>query len=176
LLKPFGSPRKSPLLGRTKTDWVCLDCELMPWSAKAQALLKDQYAAVGAAASAALDEVVGVLEQANGNAADVSTLLVGIAIVARWPTVRSRIQQYCWPVDDVGDLKLAHFISWRQKGRYMWTNLTMHMETFVASARRATLEHGYDDLLPPLLIELWTSPTPPAGGWNSVWRTHRSRW
>ena len=32
------------------TDWVCLDCELMPWSAKAQELLRSQYAAVGAAA------------------------------------------------------------------------------------------------------------------------------
>ena len=32
------------------TNWVCLDCELMPWSAKAQELLKTQYAAVGAAA------------------------------------------------------------------------------------------------------------------------------
>ncbi len=31
------------------TDWVCLDCELMPWSAKAQELLRQQYAAVGAA-------------------------------------------------------------------------------------------------------------------------------
>ncbi len=29
------------------TDWICLDAELMPWSAKAQALIKDQYAAVG---------------------------------------------------------------------------------------------------------------------------------
>src|ERR1700674_2554526 len=29
------------------TDWVCLDCELMPWSVKAQALLLHQYAAVG---------------------------------------------------------------------------------------------------------------------------------
>jgi protein phosphatase len=29
------------------TDWVCLDCELMPWSAKAQELLREQYAAVG---------------------------------------------------------------------------------------------------------------------------------
>ena len=36
------------------TDWVCLDCELMPWSAKAQELLQHQYAAVGAAARAAL--------------------------------------------------------------------------------------------------------------------------
>ena len=34
------------------TDWVCLDAELMPWSVKAQTLVKDQYASVGAAASA----------------------------------------------------------------------------------------------------------------------------
>src|SRR5262249_28750765 len=26
------------------TTWVCLDCELMPWSAKAQELLRTQYA------------------------------------------------------------------------------------------------------------------------------------
>ena len=46
------------------TDWVCLDAELMPWSAKAQALLKDQYASVGAAAGAALPEVEKALKMA----------------------------------------------------------------------------------------------------------------
>lgn len=46
------------------TDWVCLDAELMPWSAKAQALLKDQYASVGAAASGALPEVERALQLA----------------------------------------------------------------------------------------------------------------
>ena len=35
-----------------ETDWLLLDCELMPWSAKAQELLREQYAAVGAAARA----------------------------------------------------------------------------------------------------------------------------
>ncbi|OGX90146.1 polynucleotide kinase-phosphatase, partial [Hymenobacter coccineus] len=35
------------------TDWVCLDAELLPWSAKAQELVKTQYAAVAAAATAA---------------------------------------------------------------------------------------------------------------------------
>ena len=29
------------------TDWLCLDAELMPWSAKAQELITKQYAAVG---------------------------------------------------------------------------------------------------------------------------------
>src|SRR5213082_2673322 len=46
-----------------KTDWLCLDCELMPWSAKAQELLKQQYSAVGAAARAAVADEVAVLEQ-----------------------------------------------------------------------------------------------------------------
>ena len=36
------------------TGWACLDCELMPWSAKAQELLRSQYAAVGAAGRASL--------------------------------------------------------------------------------------------------------------------------
>jgi protein phosphatase len=36
------------------TDWVCLDCELLPWSAKASSLIREQYAAVGAAARASL--------------------------------------------------------------------------------------------------------------------------
>jgi protein phosphatase len=34
---------------RFETVWVALDCELMPWSAKAQALLLDQYAPVAVA-------------------------------------------------------------------------------------------------------------------------------
>src|SRR5204863_9818324 len=46
------------------TKWICLDCELMPWSAKAQELLKTQYAAVGAAGQAALPRAVATLAQA----------------------------------------------------------------------------------------------------------------
>jgi len=41
-------------LDEFNTGWLCLDCELMPWSAKAQELLKQQYAAVGASAQATL--------------------------------------------------------------------------------------------------------------------------
>src|SRR5579871_5941480 len=51
------------------TTWVCLDCELMPWSAKAQELLKMQYAAVGAAGQASLPRAVALLEQAAGRLA-----------------------------------------------------------------------------------------------------------
>ena len=58
-----------------ETDWVCLDCELMPWSAKAQELLRQQYAAVGAAARAALPPAVAALEQAAARGVDVGELL-----------------------------------------------------------------------------------------------------
>ena len=34
---------------RFETDWICLDCELMPWSAKAKALLRQQYGPVATA-------------------------------------------------------------------------------------------------------------------------------
>src|SRR6185295_5394269 len=47
------------------TDWFCIDCELMPWSAKAQDLIKSQYASVGSAGSASLKEVANTLTKAN---------------------------------------------------------------------------------------------------------------
>jgi len=46
---------KAGLYSELGTDWVVLDCELMPWSAKAQDLIRQQYAAVGAAGGASLD-------------------------------------------------------------------------------------------------------------------------
>src|SRR5262249_13043512 len=52
------------------TDWMCLDCELMPWSAKAQELLRAQYAAVGAASRAALRDSVSLLERAAARGAE----------------------------------------------------------------------------------------------------------
>jgi protein phosphatase len=41
------------LWDRLETDWLCLDAELMPWSAKAQALIDSQYRPVGEAGIAA---------------------------------------------------------------------------------------------------------------------------
>ena len=49
---------------RFETDWVCLDAELLPWSAKAQGLLREQYAPVATAAHAALDGAITATEAA----------------------------------------------------------------------------------------------------------------
>jgi protein phosphatase len=93
-----------------KTDWICLDCELMPWSAKAQELLKQQYAAVGASARAALADEMGALKQATSRGLDVGELLAHTA--AREQMVNDYVaayRRYCWSVDSVSDLKLAPF-------------------------------------------------------------------
>lgn len=57
-----------------RTDWAVLDCELMPWSAKAQELIRGQYAAVGAAARGALSQVADVLRRAEERGAPVDGL------------------------------------------------------------------------------------------------------
>jgi protein phosphatase len=92
------------------TDWVCLDCELMPWSAKAQELLRQQYASVGTASRAALGEVVAILEPVIARDAEYGVLLdycKGRAdMVGQYVEAYRR---YCWPVHSVADLKLAPF-------------------------------------------------------------------
>ncbi len=93
------------------TDWVCLDAELMPWSAKAQSLIKDQYASVGAAASAALPEVERVLQLAfNRGISDAEPFLNNTQIksssIKKYVTA---YQNYCWPVNSMDDYKLAPF-------------------------------------------------------------------
>ena len=100
----------SGLWDEFKTGWLCLDCELMPWSAKAQELLKHQYAAVGASAHASLGAEVSALEQAAARGLDVSELLT--STVSRRQLVDDYIEayrRYCWPVNSVNDLKLAPF-------------------------------------------------------------------
>jgi protein phosphatase len=97
------------LFDELATDWLLLDCELMPWSAKAQQLLREQYAAVGAAGRAALAESVTALAQASARdgAAELATTFRGrLDDVARYTDAYRR---YCWPVDQVTDLKLAPF-------------------------------------------------------------------
>ncbi|NML39396.1 polynucleotide kinase-phosphatase [Chitinophaga sp. G-6-1-13] len=93
-----------------QTDWVCLDCELMPWSAKAQALLQQQYAAVGTAASQALPAVTAALEQAVRNNVPAQLLLEKYN--SRQQQVTDYVaayRQYCWPVHKLEDYKLAPF-------------------------------------------------------------------
>jgi protein phosphatase len=92
------------------TNWVCLDCELMPWSAKAQELLVDQYAPVGVAATTSLGLTAAAVKQAIGRGVDLQTMLDDLerrqAAASKYVEAYGR---YCWPVNGVNDLRVAPF-------------------------------------------------------------------
>jgi protein phosphatase len=93
------------------TDWLVLDCELLPWSAKAGELLRGQYAPVAAAATTALGAAAGLLDAAAARGvAGAGELLAGVrdrrALAGRFADAYRR---YCWPVESIADLRLAPF-------------------------------------------------------------------
>jgi polynucleotide kinase-phosphatase len=55
-------------------DWVLLDAEVLPWSLKADQLLRDQYASVGAAARAVMPPALAALAAAEARGVDVGEL------------------------------------------------------------------------------------------------------
>ncbi len=91
------------------TDWVLLDAELMPWSAKALGMINEQYLSTAVAAansanmllnalstSATPDELLPLREKAQRqklNAEGLEKVVAG----------------YCWPVNSVEDYRVAPF-------------------------------------------------------------------
>ena len=92
------------------TSWLLFDAELMPWSAKAGQLLRDQYAATGAAAGAALPAAVSVLSAAAARGLPVDGLLERTgARASNAVAFNAAYQRYCWPVDGLDGVRLAPF-------------------------------------------------------------------
>ncbi len=127
------------------TDWVCLDTELMPWSEKAQALLRTQYAPTGRAGVGSLSAAVQALEcacrrnhmayevdaGASGQNVDISDLLTRYTVKLRdMEKYTVAYGEYCWRVDSADDLRIAPFHLLACEGKvfsdqqHVW-----HMET-----------------------------------------------
>jgi len=117
------------------SDWVVLDAELMPWSLKALELLRTQYAAVGSAASTALDEVVRSLEAATERG--------GEALLERFRQRQHRVsaysrawRRYCWASDGLDGVKLAPFHLLATEGAtYFDQTHVWHMDTLARLAQ-----------------------------------------
>ncbi|MCW1912546.1 polynucleotide kinase-phosphatase [Luteolibacter sp. GHJ8] len=108
---------KSGLWEDLGTDWLCLDCELMPWSAKAMELLQSQYAGVGAAAIAHAAAVAAAMQAGEGNSLledSAKEHLAGMMArndnrLAMLDRYREAYRHYCWDTDGLQGLKLAPF-------------------------------------------------------------------
>jgi protein phosphatase len=131
------------------SDWFCIDCELMPWSAKARELLQRQYAPVGAAGVASLEAVIKVVEQ--------SPVAAGFSQIYsqrldRLRKYREAYRRYCWPVTSLADYRLAPFHLLASEGMvHIDKTNRWHMETL---HRLAAFDSGFIIATPFLEIDV----------------------
>jgi protein phosphatase len=121
---------------RFETSWFCLDCEVMPWSVKAEDLLRVQYAPTGTAARAAVGAANELMQKAAERKLDLDDLAKSFMerseLVQRYVTAYRR---YCWPVNSVADIKIAPFHLLASEGKtYFDKTHVWHMETLAELA------------------------------------------
>jgi len=115
---------------RFNTDWICLDCELMPWSAKAQELLKRQYAPVATAAQADLKATLDLMQRAESRGLDLAKEVARTSDrLEMAQAFQTAYRQYCWSVSSLDDFRLAPFHLLATEGAvHMDKNHLWHME------------------------------------------------
>ncbi len=108
----------APLFEELDTDWLALDGELLPWSAKALPLIKDQYASVGAAAGSSLPEVASALARAGERGLDVAELAARVdRRRANADAYREAYGHYIRPSDGLRGVTYAPFQLLAAEGR-----------------------------------------------------------
>jgi protein phosphatase len=106
-----GAVGRAGLWDELDTDWLVLDAELMPWSAKALDLVRSQYAPVAAAGLASSGAAVEALAAAVARGVDIAPVHERLA--ARHQDLADYAEaygRYCWPVTSVDELRLAPFV------------------------------------------------------------------
>ncbi len=150
LLAEFGSAlERSGFWEEFATDWAAFDCELMPWNAKAQGLLREQYAPVGTAAETALTAAIVVLEAAAARGQEVSERLTQLRQrledVTRY---RAAYAHYCWEVQGLEGIKIAPFHLLATEGKtYFDQDHLWHMTTLAKLAAQSEMLFPTDYLL-----------------------------
>jgi protein phosphatase len=103
---------------RHATDWACLDAEILPWNAKAQGLLREQYAPVAAAGQAALAAARSATQAALARGAPLAAL--DERLRARDDTMAryaAAYRAYCWDVQGLEGVRVAPFHLLAVEGR-----------------------------------------------------------
>jgi protein phosphatase len=163
---------------RLETDWVCLDCELMPWSAKALELVRQQYASVGTAARVGLGATANALEAAVNRGVDAGALLerhrTRLELAHRFARA---YRHYCWPVESLRDIRVAPFHVMATEGRvHVDKDHVWHMSTIAGLVDHSDgllmiTDHRLVDLTDPVseaaAVAWWTVVTD-AGGEGAV--------
>lgn len=169
---------RSGLFDELGTGWLLLDTELLPWSAKAEDLLRRQYAAVGAAATAALPVASAALAAAQARGVEVGPLAGRTAArLVDAERFREAYRRYCWPTDGLDGVRIAPFQVLAAEGRtfheqpHPWhldvaDRLAAADPELVASTRRLVVDLA-DEAAVRGGVDWWTGLTA-AGGEGMV--------
>jgi protein phosphatase len=124
------------LWAELETDWLCLDAELMPWSFKAQELVRTQYAAVGAAAAGSLAAATAILEAAAARGTGADELAARFRDrLGHVDAYRAAWRRYCWDAPTLDQIVLAPFHLLAAEGRTFFDRTHVwHMETLARLA------------------------------------------
>lgn len=122
-----------------ETDFLVLDCEIMPWSLKGQDLITSIYAPTGHAANTTLALAHERLQQALARGIDTSQLIQ--SVTERRSEVdlfREAYARYCRPVHHVRDVSIAPFQLLASRGQNLARrDHRWHMATADAIAHSA---------------------------------------
>lgn len=92
------------------TDWLVLDAEIMPWSAKASSLIAEQYEPVAVAAAAGLSAARAAAERAAARGVPAGDLRDRWAARLDKATAYAKAwAPYVWPVSGLDDIRIAPF-------------------------------------------------------------------
>ncbi|TIX77561.1 MAG: polynucleotide kinase-phosphatase, partial [Mesorhizobium sp.] len=100
------------------SDWLLLDTEIMPWSAKTSSLIESQYSPVATSSAAGFQASREALARAIARGVDATALDARLddraARAAKYATAWA---PYVWPVSGIDDLKVAPFHLLASEGR-----------------------------------------------------------
>lgn len=96
------------------SDWMLLDAEVMPWSAKAQTLLVRQYRPTAAAAGRSAEALLDAIGKAAERGTEIDAALMALRNKAEIrlrnaAAMAETIDGYCWPSESIDDYRIAPF-------------------------------------------------------------------
>ena len=147
----------SGLFDELSTDWLVLDCELLPWSAKAKELIANQFEGVAVAATAGTGGALQKLQDAGTRMLDDASRIELAKIRERFAQrydasikMAAAYKPYLWASSGMSGLKLAPFHFLASQGAVHFDkghDWHLSMASKLVSAQRSHLDG------PDLLIE-----------------------
>lgn len=122
---------KTNFWGKFQTQWVTLDCELMPWSEKAKSLVLNQYASNAVSGKIAITSAEQMIQKAMKRGIDMQNISSNIQDKKESNTLfTNAYREYCWNINSIEDYKIAPFHILATEGKvHIDKNHEWHMKT-----------------------------------------------